>query len=189
MDPLTLSAVGGVVLGEGIKFLYNQAGEILRRRRERRETEEQGQAPARVPEPVPVSAPDILEGELAPVAIDFEAVERLEQEVRALRSSLQDYAEGIEPVSNENTALLKETDALRRSLEAIYQQRITFKGEERPPSGPVIEGRIDVEEVAGYAAAVRADVVEGAAKVTGEATFGTAEEGAEGVAVDVKRIG
>jgi hypothetical protein len=188
MDPLTLSAVGGVVLGEGIKFLYNQAGEILRRRRERREAKEAGKAPARVPEPAPVS-PDILEGELAPVTIDFEAVERLEQELRALRSSLHDYADGIEPVSNENTALLKETDALRRCLEAIYQQRITFKGEERPPSGPLVEGRIDVKEVAGYAAAVRADVVEGAAKVTGEATFGTIREGAEGVAVDVKRIG
>ena len=35
-DPFTLGAVGAVVLTEGIKFLYGQAGEALKRWRERK---------------------------------------------------------------------------------------------------------------------------------------------------------
>ena len=35
-DPFTLAAVGAVAITEGIKFLYGQAGEVLKRWRERK---------------------------------------------------------------------------------------------------------------------------------------------------------
>jgi hypothetical protein len=35
-DPITLAALGAVALSEGVKFLYGQAGELLKRRREQR---------------------------------------------------------------------------------------------------------------------------------------------------------
>jgi len=37
IDPLTISAIGAVAITEGIKFLYGQAGELLKRWRERKD--------------------------------------------------------------------------------------------------------------------------------------------------------
>ena len=59
-DPLTLAAVGAVALTEGIKFLYGQAGETLKRWRESKGTKA---ATATVTEPVQVKIPsDAFEG-------------------------------------------------------------------------------------------------------------------------------
>jgi hypothetical protein len=187
MEPLTLGALGAVALTEGVKFLYGQAGEILKRRRERKKAAEEGRAEGE-PEPLRIKDPGVLEGELEPAVIDFEAVERLEEDLKVLSQQLGNYASGIEEVDPSDEELLRAADGLRRTLEAIYQQRITFKGEERPPSGPLVEGRIDVEQVAGYAAAVRADVLE-SGRVRGELKATRVEHGGEAIGVDVKRIG
>lgn len=45
--------------------------------------------------------------------------------------------------------LVKHVDALRQILELIYQQRITFKGEEREPSGPKVITIVEVKQVLG----------------------------------------
>ena len=187
MEPFTLGAIGAVVLAEGIKFLYNQAGEVLKRRREHREAAATG-TPTAETVPIETTPPPIFEGELAPAKIDFDATERLEQDLKDLRKSLVDYADDIEPVDPKNENLLKVVDALRQAMEAIYHQRLTFKGEQRPSSGPIVEGRIDVEEVAGYVAAVRADVIE-SGRSTGVTDVERVEEGGEAIGVDVKRIG
>jgi len=77
---------------------------------------------------------------------------------------------------------------MRRSLEVILGQRITFKGEAREASGPLVAGEADIDEVVGYAAAVRAKDVTGtggelrgrlaARRVTGQA-----------VGVDIENVG
>jgi hypothetical protein len=187
MDPLTLSALGAVALTEGIKFLYGQAGEILKRRRERKKAAEEASLEAER-EPIAIRDPGILAGELKPAVIDFDAADRLEGDLAAFSQQLGNYANGLEEVDPGNEDLLRATDALRRSVEAIYQQRITFEGEDRPPSGPVIDGRIDVYEVAGYVAVVRAEVVEGG-RLTGSIEADVVREGGEAVVFDVKRIG
>jgi hypothetical protein len=187
MEPFSLAALGAFTLTEGVKFLYGQAGEILKRRRERKKAAEEG-SPVPVAEAVEIQDQAILEGELAPPMIDFEAVEHLEEDLKVLSQRLGNYAGGIEEVDPADQELLRTIDALRRALEAIYQQRITFKGEDRPPSGPLVEGRVDVGEVAGYAAAVRAEVIE-SGRVTGTLTAKEVKPGAEAVAVDIKRIG
>jgi hypothetical protein len=187
VEPLTLSAMGVVALTEGIKFLYGQAGEVLKRHREREKAAEEGR-PEGKPEPLRIEDPGILAGELEPVVIDFEAAERLNEDIKALSARLGNYANGLEEVDANDAAVLEATDALRRGLEAIYQQRITFQGEERPPSGPLVEGRIDIDEVAGYAAAVRAETIEGG-RIGGEVKAKRVEPGGEAIGVDVKRIG
>jgi hypothetical protein len=117
-----------IALTKGIYFLYSQAAEVLKRRRERKKTAEGG-------------------------------------------------------------SLLVAADGLRRALEAVYQQRITFKGEpEREASGPVLIGRIDVQEVASYVAGVRARRVEGGARLEGEIKAGRVERDAEAVAVDADTV-
>jgi hypothetical protein len=89
-------------------------------------------------------------------------------------------------VDNSDAELLAKTDALRRLLEAILQERITLKGESRPPSGPVVRGSIDVEQVAGCAAAVRARRITGG-RVEAEAN--RVESEGEFIGVDVDEIG
>jgi hypothetical protein len=187
MEPFSLAALSAVTLTEGVKFLYGQAGEILKRRRERKKAEEEGR-PVPAPEPVEIRDQGILEGELAPAMVDLETVERLEEDLKVLSQRLGNYAGGIEEVDPGDQELLQTFDALRRVLEAIYQQRITFTGEDRPPSGPLVEGRVDVGDVAGYAAAVRSDVIE-SGRVQGTLTAKEVKPGGEAVGVDIKRIG
>ena len=188
LEPLTLSALGAVALTEGIKFLYAQAGDVLKRWRERKEAA-QGTAPHPLPaESVDVRLPSVFEGQLIAPQIHFEAVQRLDAQLREAWQELSPYAAGIDTVDPTNENLQRRIDVLRRLLEAIYQQRLTFQGEHRPPSGPVVKGRIDVDEVAGYAAAVRARVI-ASGQVTGEATSKRVAPEGRLVTIDVDTIG
>ncbi|MFD0203628.1 MULTISPECIES: hypothetical protein [Saccharothrix] len=181
-DPLALSVLGAAALTEGIKFLYGQATELLRRRRARRDEASALEVePAEVPE---------LDGELRlPLRADGAVLERVEPDLKELRRKLQDYADGVEEVASDDRDLLESADAVRRLLEAVYGQRITFRGEPRAASGPVVEGEIDVDVVAGYAAAVRARAIEGGATVRASVRVNEVGEGAEVIGVDVDRIG
>ncbi|MEU9688654.1 hypothetical protein [Amycolatopsis japonica] len=171
-DPLTLSVLGAAALTEGIKFVYNQATELLKRRREK--SAEALDVPA-------------LEGELAPLEPDSAVLDRVEPDLRELRKVLQDYVDEIEPINQGDQRLLETTDAVRRLLEAVYRQRITFRGEQRPASGTIVEGTVDVATVSGYAAGVRARVVGGGAHVRG--TIRVDEVTGTAVGVDLDRIG
>jgi hypothetical protein len=188
VDPLTITAIGAVAITEGIKFLYGQASEILKRWRERKDAAKDASTQLNKTESVDVKLPSVFEGQLSAPYIHFDAVERVEEQLRGLRKDLSDYADGIELVDVKDANLLQRVDALRQLLEAVYQQRITFKGEQRPPSGPVVEGRIDVEEVAGYAAAVRARHIVGGT-VRAEANARRVEPGGQVLGVDADTIG
>lgn len=186
-EPITLTVVGTIALTEGIKFLYSQAGEVLKRWRERRDTDPASPQPEEAT-PVNVKLPEVFDGQLVDPKIHFDAVGQVETQLRQVRNDLADYAQDIEVVDPKNEALLAQVDALRQLMEAVYQQRITFKGEQRPLSGPDVTGRIDAKQVAGYAAAVRADVIAGG-NVTAEAKADRVEQGGQLIGVDVKRIG
>jgi hypothetical protein len=173
-DPLTLSALGAAALTEGIKFLYSQVTELLKRRRER------PAAPPALPE---------LAAKLEPIEPDGAALARLEPDLKDLRRLLGDYVDGIEPVDPADQRLLETMDAVRRLLEAIYRQRITFPGEDRPESGPLVEGEVDVITVAGYAAAVRARNVSGPATIHGTGKAGEVAAGGQFIGADIDTIG
>lgn len=130
-----------------------------------------------------------MEGRLEPLSPDPKALESLTSDLRELRRLLADYADEVEPADPADRILLKRVDALRLVLEAIYGQRITFRGEQRPASGPVVQGAIDVRSVSGYAAAVRAEAVRGSAEVRGKACADEVQAGGEIVGVDIDRIG
>jgi hypothetical protein len=188
LEPITLSALSAAALTEGIKFLYEQAGEVLKRWRERKDAAHGGTLQPSSAEPVEVRLPSVFAGQLSAPQIHFEAVERLETQLRGVRHDLSDYIEGIERVDMSNENLLRRIDALRQLLEAIYQQRLTFQGEHRPASGPVVKGSINVGTVAGYAVAVRAkDIKSG--EVIAEAESERVEPGGQLTALDVETIG
>jgi hypothetical protein len=187
VEPITLAAVGTVALTEGVKFLYSQTGEVLKRWRERRDAAKSGNAPPNSTEPVDIKLPDAFEGQLSDPKIHFDVVDRLEEKLRETWRSLAEYGQGIEKVDNSDEELLAETDALRQLLEAVLQERITFRGEQRPPSGTVVRGSIDVDEVAGYAAAVRAGRITGG-NTEGRGSAKRVERGAEFIGVDADEI-
>jgi hypothetical protein len=184
VDPLTLTAVGAVALTEGIKFLYGQAGEALKRWRERKAAGKTAGA-----EPVDVALPsDAFAGQLERPQLHFETVGRLEQELRDLRATVADYAQGIDKVDPKNDELLQTVDALRQTMEAVYEQRITFAGEPRPPSGPSVVGEANVDEVLGYVAGLRARRIIGGS-ATGRVTVKRVGRGGQAVGLDVESIG
>ena len=179
MDPMSLSVLGATALTKGIDFLYGQATEVLKRRRER---DDGGSPSAEVA--LPGGGPDLIVGELKPLQVDLDAAARLEQDIADLRRALSDYRDGIRAVDPSDRNLLDVTDALRRALEAVYRQPLTFVGEKRRLPETVVRGEVDVEEVHGHAAGVRARVLSGG-QITGTARAKTVGPGGEIHGVDV----
>ncbi|PTH85966.1 hypothetical protein C9J60_22655 [Streptomyces sp. A244] len=171
-DLLPLAALSAAALTEGVRFLYDQAGELLRARRERRAEQSAADTPAVVAEPAVLPAADPA------------AVERFSGELRALRADLHEVAHGVDEIDPTDEALVRRVDALRRVLEAVYGIAVTFDGETGPQDVPRTHGRIDVDAVAGYVAAVRADRPAGWIK--GDVRAGRVEAGGEAIGVDLR---
>jgi hypothetical protein len=133
-DPLTLSFLGAAALTQGIKFLFDQATELLRRRREARAAGEDRVETTSV-EPPTTDGSQLLDGELARRPIAAGVLEQNLAMLQGLRRDLGDYADGLADVEPSDLDLLRKVEALRGLLEAVYGQRITFTGEPRPTTG------------------------------------------------------
>lgn len=182
-DPLSAAALGAIAITQGIKFLYEQAGEVLKRWRERRDpgTVTAGSAALRTPE-------GLLAGTVDPVEPRDDVTQSLRHELSEARKALADYADGIEVPQPGDQHVVAQADALRRLLEAAYGQRITFRGEDRPLSGPLVTGEIDVRQVLGDAAAVRAKKIT-SGNVRGVVHSERVEEGARLTGVEADDVG
>jgi hypothetical protein len=155
VEPFSLGVLGAVAATEGIKFLYGQAAEVLKRWRERRSDD--GPA-AQAPIPVDSAAARLLEGELEAPTVDFAALQSRHEEIRQLAGTLGNYAGGIEVPEADDRGLSDAVDRLRRALEEVYGQRITFKGEHREPSGVRLRGEVEAGTVDAGATNVGVDV-------------------------------
>ncbi len=188
MDPLSLTALGSVALTEGIKFLYGQAGEVLKRWWSRGDRAA-GQTEASDAGPIEAPTDGIVAGALRPLELHYGALERLEGDLQTLWGALAPYAQGMRAVDPGNEPLIKTAEGLRRGLESVFQQRITFQGENRPPSGPMVRGQAEADVVAGELAGVIAETIEGGAIVEGTARAKRVESGGRVAGVDAGRIG
>ncbi|MEV6710592.1 hypothetical protein AB0M48_01000 [Lentzea sp. NPDC051208] len=182
MEPTSLAVVSAPVVTEGIKFFYGQAGELLKKRRERSEKKDESQAV------LPAPPADVFEGEVEQTPADFEVVEKFKDELPALWSALGPYAQGIGVVEASNTALLETTDSLRKIIEAVHGQRMTLKGEPRPESRPVVLGQVEIDDVAGEVTAVLARTVR-SGQVSGTVKAKTVRQGGKVVGVQADDIG
>jgi hypothetical protein len=186
IEPFSLGALGALAATEGIKFLYSQAAEVMKRWRDRKAGKE---AEASAPVPVPeAEAAAVLEGTLHAPEVDFKALERLHDDIRLLAGALGNYANGLDEPDPSDRDLAAAADGLRRALEAVYGQRITFKGEQREPSGVTVIGRAEADEVAGDLVGVRARLVR-SGRIEGTAKAGTIEESGQGVGVEADAVG
>lgn len=142
MEPLSLAALTASVLTQGIGFLYGQVGELLRRRRERHSQADAGRAQT-AEVPPPGEAGGVLDGPLATGPVNEEALDRYADQLAALRGLLHPYVEGDRQIEPSNRQLLDQVAATRLLLEQVYQQHITFKGEQRPTTGTVLQAQTD----------------------------------------------
>jgi len=188
-EPLTLALVGGVVLTEGIKFLYAQAGEALKRWQARKQQSGEKPATEEVPIAKPASA-GTLQGNLStPLVLDHAKLDQLAETMTTLRRELGDYADGTFEVPQADQQVLKSVNMLRNELETVFGQRITLTGENRPASGtPVVIGEAEVRELEGRAAGVIADTIR-SGEVRGSVKADHVGPGGEAAGVHAKDIG
>jgi hypothetical protein len=146
MEPL-LVGVASTALVEGVKFLYQQAGEVLRSWRERRR--DRDAAPPAVLEP-PAA---VQLGQAAPLA-DPPSLE--------LMDTLQELKDLVEPIKDgagdvEAPAVRTAVANLRDLLEVALQSPITLAGEQ-PRTVEVSDVDVVARRVAGQVRGVRADL-------------------------------
>lgn len=160
-DPLTLSVLGGVVLSEGVRFLYRQAEELIKAGRRRR-------ADAGDPKPetaeVPSVPTEVLES-APPTEVDGAGLDRATDRLAELAEPLAPYARGEAAVDGGDTALLEAADRLRTLLEQVYGRSITFRGEPREAGTTRVAVEQKVGDVEGDAVGLEADSVAGPADV------------------------
>ena len=178
MDPLSLAALGAAALTQGIGFLYGQLGDLLRRRRERRS--QAGSPPTGAADiPPPGETGQILDQPLRPGPVNEEALDHHADQLAALRGLLHPYVEGDRQIEPGNSQLLDQVEAARLLLEQIYQQHITFRGEQRPGTGSALQVQAgDVGQFArqviasGERAVAIGGDVSGSTVITGDQTSG-----------------
>jgi hypothetical protein len=134
MDPFSAAALGAVLTG-GIGFLYDQLGELLRRRRDRRESA--AAKPVEIPSAKDAEA--VLAGQLTAGPVDEQALDQHADQLAKLWGLLAPYASGLTPVDPSDRQLVEQVEAARRLLERIYRQHITFTGEQRPATGTPLD--------------------------------------------------
>jgi hypothetical protein len=160
MDPtgISLNSTAGLVLSEGVKFLYGQATDLLRRRQDRKDRRAGDPSDALPPLVVP---PYLLQGELSARHVDDGVLARYEGQLAEMRRVLSDYVDGIRQITHSDAQVVGAAEAIRGMLEIIYGQRITFAGEQREASGSRLSaederraGRLVVQVLAYGAGAV-----------------------------------
>ena len=137
------NSVEGEALRLGVQFLYAQAGEVLKRRRERSD-DASGE--------VPVSAVEVgvdgLKVKPRQAEVDFSALEELAADIEELQRVLAPYAEGERAITPDDDDLRRLAEGQRRALERVLGQDFTLRGEVRSPIGV----RMEVGDVHGYVA-------------------------------------
>jgi hypothetical protein len=167
-DPMTLAGLEATALTQGINFLYGQAAELLKRRRERKDMAAQ-------------SSPDspILAGRLATSEVDEEVLKEHHEELRELAEQLRSYATGARKVDEPPDAvLIAKVEALRGLLELAYRQRITFEGEDREPTGTAIDIKLVAGRVDGDLTVADIGVLRGSSRVSATGEVGDVGPGA-----------
>ena len=122
---MNISSLGTMVLQEGVKFLYEQAMIALKRRFEPRTDVSKA----------PPHLPPIFNDVPGPLSYHADKIEALEEPLRKLSQLVSKWAVGGEPINPANPELAMAIAALRLAMEHVFQQHLTFKGEQRSQDG------------------------------------------------------
>ncbi|HWU10845.1 MAG TPA: hypothetical protein VN520_31595 [Streptomyces sp.] len=170
-DPLEIAVISSA-LPATLTFLFQRVERLLN---------PQG------PEPEEgVAVPDVLVGDLRlPLQPHEERLQNNRGQLEALRDALVNYTSGEVPVRTSDQPLLRNLTRLRATLENIYEQRLTFEGEDRPASGPFVHQKLTT--LSGEATGMDADAISGNARVIQDVE--TVDSGAKLVGMKGRRIG
>ncbi|WP_328471538.1 hypothetical protein OHA21_07495 [Actinoplanes sp. NBC_00393] len=182
-EPVTWAVLGTVALTQGIAFLYNQAGELIKIRRERKK------AAAKEPLLTPAVSDPVLAGQLQPLPVDEKVVDERSEELITLQEGLVSYTNGNREVDPASAELVAKVEALRGLLELAYQQRITFRGEEREPSGSQVDVVATAKRVEGHLVAARIDHVGAGGRVNVDLDVDEVTAGGRVIGFEGKSIG
>lgn len=163
-DPLTLSVVGGWAALEGIKFLYGQAGEVLKAWRERRRD-------------VPIAESPALAGVPSQRPVDADVMAEEAETLVGLVGGLAPYASGMAEIDLDDAELAERAGNVRAILEAAYGQRFTFKGEDREPTGTKVTVKQALGRVAGTVTGVEGDAGPGAEVAVDQSAHAVEKDG------------
>lgn len=183
-DAFSLGAIGAFALTEGIKFLYEQAKDVITRWREARAARDKGAEGGKVE--LPGGGGEAIKGRLEPAAVDLDVVEEHAEALTALRRALIEYADEGREVRPGDPGVVETVEALRGVLQLIYGQTITFAGEAGPPSGTRIDASVEAKSVSGYLAGVRArGLIGGDTEIRSRMSVDRVEAEGTAVAVDL----
>ena len=138
VDPVTLTVLGSWTAAEGIKFLYGQAGELIKTWRENRKSAEAK---------VPIKESPALEGAPNSDTANLAVVDQEHRALADLSDALAPYVKDPSAIDLRDPDLAATVGQLRAVLEAVYGQRFTFHGEQREPTGT----RVTVSQILGGA--------------------------------------
>jgi hypothetical protein len=132
VDP-SLAGVEVAALTQGVAFLYAQAGELLKRRRDARDRAAEAATQRREGDLPVLELPEEVFAPQAPDrAFPSPAVlDELSESLLDARRNLDPYVLGDEPLEPGSADVLLAVDRLRRLLERIYATRLSFAGERR----------------------------------------------------------
>jgi hypothetical protein len=118
---MNMSALGTMVLQEGVKFLYEQATAALKRK-----LMPHADAPH-----APPRLPPIFDQASGPLSYHVDKIEAVEDPLRTLSQMVSKWASGAEPINPADPEFMRVVSALRLVMEHVFQQQLTFKGERR----------------------------------------------------------
>lgn len=185
-----LAGVAVSALTQGIAFLYAQAGELLRRRRDRADAANRpGETAATGQERITIQVPPSLGGQVLVVSSNPAAVDAHASELLQLRSVLSNYVDGVQPLDPADPQLAQAVDELRGALEDIFGQHLTFAGEDRPATGqPVVRSWLKADTIRGSAKGVVVGQMTGGS-ATSEIDVRDVEAGADIEGVHIEKLG
>lgn len=177
-DPITIA--GTTALTEGIKFLYGQVTDLLRRHRDHAEHAVESsdqptsgrEAPAGDFVALPGVSSGVLDGPLTETPVVSRELAEAAPQLAKIRSALADYADGVLRVTVDDEALSDAAASARGLLETLYRQHLTLAGETgRPATGsPLTADEISRGQqaiIASGKAAIAADTISGQAAAAG----------------------
>lgn len=127
IDSAGFSMALGAALPATFTFLYQRLNVLLSRHG----------ADAVDPEDA-AEIPEVLVSDVRlPLRADPDELESRQAELRAYALGLAQYHHDPSRVTSEDTLLMQTLGDLRTALEAIYEQRFTFQGEQGAQSGPL----------------------------------------------------
>ncbi|WP_030160808.1 hypothetical protein [Streptomyces sp. NRRL S-244] len=186
-DAVTLAGVSAIVLAEGIRFCYEQAGVLLSGWQERRAARREAGTEA-----VTVRTPAALGGETFDAVVDPALVDEIAEPLIRVRGRLANVADGTLEADLSDQQLLSDFCTARELLERAYGVRLMLTGELPPATGaPVVHSHIQIEHLTGRAHATSAhlDEINGGATVDASATAGTVDGESRLEGLRAKRVG